>query len=67
MTAKGGCRAFAVGKVPALGSEMKYELGPNYDGSGAAEATEYNNNYVNKNPSKYFHAYVSGSTAEEIS
>ena len=67
VTAKGGCRAFAVGKVPALGSEMKYELGPNYDGSGAAEATEYNNNYVNKNPSKYFHAYVSGSTAEEIS
>ena len=67
VTAKGGCRAFDTGKVPALGSEMKYELGLMYDGSDAAEATDYNNNYNNPNPSKYFHAYVSGSTGEEIS
>lgn len=67
VTAKGGCRAFHVGKVPSLGPGMKYELGPKYDGSGAAEATEYNNDYVNKNPSKYYRAYVSGSTGEEIS
>ncbi len=67
VTAKGGCRAFDTGKVPARGPEMKFELGLKYDGSDAAEATEYNNNYNNPNPSKYYHAYVSGSAGEEIS